>query len=297
MAELWIVSLIWAFSFGIIKDSLSSLDASFVAAARLLLSAIVFLPFLRLRGVPIRLRWRLVLIGAVQFGLMYVSYISAFRYLQAYEVALFTIFTPIYVTLINDLIEKRFDLLNLATALLAVLGTGIVEGANLSQSGVLQGVLLVQISNLCFAYGQVLYRLLMQGASEVRDTRVFGLLYAGGFAAAGLAAIAFTNWSRVIPNGNQALALVYLGVVASGLGFYLWNRGARKVRAGALAVFNDLKVPLAVAVSLLFFGEKADLVRLLVGGGIVLAALAINEYAAPGLRKAITREQPHGTSF
>lgn len=297
MTELWIVSLIWAFSFGIIKDSLSSLDASFVAAARLFLSAVVLLPFLKLRGVPIRLRWRLVLIGAVQFGLMYVSYISAFRYLQAYEVALFTIFTPIYVTLINDAIEKRFDLLNLTTALLAVVGTGIVEGANFSQSGVLQGILLVQISNLCFAFGQMLYRSLMKDATEVRDTQVFGLLYAGGFAAAGLATVAFTNWSRVIPSGHQVLALVYLGVVASGMGFYLWNRGARKVRAGVLAVFNDLKVPLAVAVSLLIFGEKADPVRLVTGGAIVLAALAINEYAAPRLRKTIPREQPHGTSF
>ena len=38
MIYLFIVSLIWAFSFGLIKTNLTSLDASFVAAARLVIS-------------------------------------------------------------------------------------------------------------------------------------------------------------------------------------------------------------------------------------------------------------------
>ncbi|MFZ6018697.1 MAG: EamA family transporter, partial [Chloroflexota bacterium] len=54
--------------------------------------------------------------------------------------------------------------------------------------------------------------------------------------------------------------------------------GARKVNAGTLAIFNDLKIPLAVAISLAFFGEQADLPRLLIGGAVVLAALALNEW-------------------
>ena len=47
MGILFIVSLIWAFSFGLIKDRLAGLDANFVAAARLLISLLIFLPFLR----------------------------------------------------------------------------------------------------------------------------------------------------------------------------------------------------------------------------------------------------------
>jgi drug/metabolite transporter (DMT)-like permease len=69
-------------------------------------------------------------------------------------------------------------------------------------------------------------------------------------------------------------------VIASGVGFFLWNYGARRVNAGTLAVFNNLKVPLAVAVSLIFFGESADPLRLALGGGIVLAALFLNERLA-----------------
>jgi len=84
------------------------------------------------------------------------------------------------------------------------------------------------------------------------------------------------------------LTLVYLGAVASGLGFFLWNVGARKVNGGTLAVFNDLKIPLAVAVSLIFFGEKASLPHLLIGGTVVVAALLLNEW---GVRRVALKKQ------
>ena len=48
-------------------------------------------------------------------------------------------------------------------------------------------------------------------------------------------------------------------MLASGVGFFLWNVGATRVRSGTLAVMNNAKVPLAVVVSLAFFGEQAPL--------------------------------------
>lgn len=72
--------------------------------------------------------------------------------------------------------------------------------------------------------------------------------------------------------------LVYLGVIASGVCFFLWNYEARRVNTGALAIFNNLKVPLAVTVSLLVFHESTDIPRLVTGGGIVLIVLILNEW-------------------
>ena len=60
-----------------------------------------------------------------------------------------------------------------------------------------------------------------------------------------------------------------------GLCFYLWNLGASKTKIGYLAVMNNVKIPLAVACSLLFFGESANLVRLLGGFSIFLFALYV----------------------
>jgi drug/metabolite transporter (DMT)-like permease len=60
------------------------------------------------------------------------------------------------------------------------------------------------------------------------------------------------------------------------VGFFLWNVGATRVEAGTLAVFNNVKVPLAVLVSLLLFREHADWLRLVVGGGVMALALWLN---------------------
>jgi len=289
MLYLLIVSLVWAFSFGLIKGALTGLDANFVAAARLVISLAVFLPLLRLRGVDGKLRWRLLLIGAVEYGLMYVAYTYAFQFLQAYEVALFTIFTPLYVTLINDAYSRRFHGIALAATVLAIAGTAIVKEGNLLRPDVITGFLVVQVSNLAFAFGQVDYKEVMKAHPELKDTRIFGLLYLGGAVAAGLPALITTPWQSMSLTGTQMLVLLYLGAIASGVCFFLWNVGARKVNAGTLAVFNDLKIPLAVTVSLVFFGEQASIPNLLLGGAVVLAALLLNEWSvkrAAGKRQA-----------
>lgn len=279
MIYLLLASLIWAFSFGLIKDKLGALDANFVAASRLLVSLLVFLPLLRRRGLSRHLALRLVAVGALQYGAMYLAYVSAFRHLKAYEVALFTISTPIYVTLIDDLFARRLNGLNLATALLAVIGAGIVSYTGLRHGEIMRGALLVQASNLCFAFGQVAYRRWLEPERPVKDREVFALLYLGGFGVSAVSSVALTDWSQLTLDGTQILTLLYLGAVASGVGFFLWNLGARRVEAGALAIFNNLKIPLAVAVSLLCFGERTSgrPSTLALGGLVVLAALALHE--------------------
>jgi drug/metabolite transporter (DMT)-like permease len=280
MAYLFIVSLVWAFSFGLIKNQLAGLDANFIAASRLLISLLVFLPFLRVKGLPRKQSSALLLAGAVQYGIMYVAYNYSFQYLKAYEVALFTIFTPIYVTLINDAIQRRFHRLSLVATILAVAGTAFMKRGGELQSEILVGFLIVQISNLGFAFGQIYYKKIMAALPEKKfsNLQVFGLLYLGGFLTAGLSAAVFTPWRQFSIIPSQVLVLLYLGAISSGVCFFLWNVGARKVHTGTLAVFNDLKIPLAVTVSLVFFGETANLLNLIVGGGVVLAALLLNEW-------------------
>lgn len=272
MIFLLAVSLLWAFSFGLIETHLSSLDSNLVAFMRLALSLAVFLPFLRPRAVPLRTAGWLVACGALQFGIMYAAYIAAYGYLRAYEVALFTILTPLYVTLLNDAFQGRFDKRNLEAALMAVVGTGVVVFEDVHRSGLLAGFLLVQIANLCFALGQVWYRRLVTDPGPGTDAGIFAWLYLGaalvtaplGLAGAGgLPDLTAVQW----------LVLGYLGVVASGLGFFLWNVGARRVNAGMLAVFNNLKIPLGIAVALIVFGESTDLPQLMLGGVVILLGL------------------------
>jgi carboxylate/amino acid/amine transporter len=279
MTLLLFVSLVWAFSFGLIKGELTGLPSAAVAFIRLAVALAVFAPFLRLKTVRASDAARLMLTGAVQYGLMYVTYTHAFHYLKAYEVALFTVLTPIYVVLIHDLFERKINFAAVAAVALAVAGGLVIEYRQLSSPELWIGFLLMQAANLCFAYGQIFYRRTMARLPESRtDLHVFGLLYLGAALTAALAA-AGTPWASLVITSRQTLILLYLGIVASGLGFFLWNTGARKVSSGALAVFNNLKIPLGILVSVFFFNETADWPRLLGGGVLIVAALRITKPA------------------
>ena len=276
MLYLFFVSLLWAFSFGLIKGGLTGLPSSSVAFVRLFIAFAVFVPFLRFRDLRPGDAAKLLLTGAVQYGLMYVTYIQAFQHLQAYEVALFTVFTPIYVTIINDLFVKRLCPTSMSAVILAVAGGIIIKYQELGSSELLRGFLLMQGANLCFAFGQIFYRRTMANLpNKPTDLQVFGLLYLGAALTAALATLG-SDWSTFEITLKQAGILLYLGIVASGLGFFLWNIGARRVSAGALAVFNNLKIPLGILVSVLVFGESTNWVRLLIGGALMALALFLN---------------------
>ncbi|WP_456441328.1 EamA family transporter [Caldithrix abyssi] len=276
MIYLLIVSLLWAFSFGLIKDQLTGLDPVFVAFARMGIALLIFMPFFRWE--KFKAQWPLLLVGAVQFGLMYIFYIYSYQWLKAFQVALFTIFTPLYVTLLEDLLRKKFHALHLGVALLSILGTGIILWTEIDSRQIVMGFLFVQASNLCFALGQILYRKIRLNSKSINEeAQIFAALYLGAVLVTGLAAVLSVSWSAIFLTKTQIWTLIYLGILASGFGFFLWNYGALKVNAGTLAVFNNLKIPLAIGVSLLIFGEKTNIVRLLAGGTLVGLALWINE--------------------
>ncbi|MDR3684206.1 MAG: EamA family transporter [Geothrix sp.] len=275
MILLLIVSIIWALSFGLTAE-VSGLGAPFVTAARTVLAALVFLPFLRVKGLSPRRALTFAGIGALQFGLMYLLYIASFRWLRSSEVALFTIFTPLFVTLLSDLLERRMSWLFLASALLAVLGTGICVWSSLGRAGLFRGFLLMQGANLCFALGQLLYRRLAPATGR-RDRELMGLLYLGAAAVAVASAVPWVRWDRVLGMSLPQLGvLIYLGAVASGLGFFLFNAGARRTDIGTLAVFNNMKIPLAILASGLLFREAVDWPRLALGGAVIAGALGLN---------------------
>ncbi len=278
MVLLIVVSLIWAFSFGLIKRFLGDVDSSFVAAVRLGLAFLVFLPFLRWRGVRPKAALSLVGIGALQFGLMYLAYIESYRYLRAYEAALFTITTPIFVTLLADAFDRTLRPRALFAALLAVAGAAFVAIKSDDLKVTIIGLALVQGSNVAFAIGQVLYRRVMLSDTSLRDRNVFALLYAGAFAVAFAGTL--TRDVTVTITWPQLWVLLYLGVLASGAGFFLWNVGATRVSASTLAVMNNAKVPAGVAVALLFFGEHAHLPSLVASLVIMIAAVWLAERKA-----------------
>ena len=278
MKNLVITTIIWAFSFSLIGVYLSgSVDPYFSVLIRIVLAVVVFLPFLLCKRVPLNEALRLMGIGAVQLGLMYLCYYQSFEFLTVPEVLIFTIFTPIYVTLIYDLQRRKFSGRYLLTASLAVLGTAVIRWGAISSS-FLVGCLAVQGSNLCFAYGQVAYKRLADKGYHF-DHYSFGYFYLGALVVA-LIAWLFLGNGNIHVQPVQWMVLLWLGIVASGGGYFLWNQGARQVNSGALAIMNNALVPAGLLVNLLIWNHDVHLLRLTLGAAIIVLSLFINQHWA-----------------
>lgn len=278
MLYLAVVSIIWAFSFGIIGSSLSGIDSYLVATLRLASASIVFLPFLRLKYIKGFDCLRLFVYGFIQFGLMYVFYMKAYQYLPSHLVALFSIFTPFYVVLINDIRKYKFSLRYIFTAFLSVTGAAVIKAQGLPSGDFWLGFILMQIAGIAFAFGQIAYRDWKLSQTEISDLNIFALLTLGGTFCAGLFSLILTNKASVEIAPMQWFSILYLGIVASGLGFFLWNKGATITNTGILAAFNNAVVPLAMLFSLTIFGEIEklefqELVRLIIGSIFIIIAI------------------------
>ena len=282
MIYLAFVSLLWAFSFGLIGSALSGVDSFFTATVRLGCATLLFLPFLRAKGIVRIDRLRLVVIGAIQFGLMYACYMRAFHYIPSHLVAIFSILTPVYVVIIHNLRKRTFSSRYLVAALLSVLGAVAIKAKTIPTGDFWIGFGLMQAAGIAFAYGQVAYRDWKQKNQKMDDRAVFALLAMGGTACAGMSCVIFSDLNTLSVQPDQWKAIIYLGCVASGLGFFLWNKGASKSNPGTLAAFNNAVVPIAVLCSLFVFGgsQSMDLengIRLALGSALILGALVVSQ--------------------
>lgn len=271
-------TLVWAFSFSLIGEFLAGrIDSYFAVLIRVLLASLIFLPFTHIKGIPLKLKASLMGIGAVQIGIMYLFFYNSFGYLSVPEVVLFTIFTPLYVTLIYDAMKGEFKPLYLISASIAVFGAYVIRYHEIS-SGFVIGFLLVQGANFAFALGQSAYKKVMESYTKIEQRHVFGYFHFGALGVVVIAFILFGNMEKITPNATQWLVLLWLGVVASGAGYFLWNKGACMVDSGVLAIMNNALVPVGLMVNLFIWGKPTNLILLATGSVIIGFSLLLHNY-------------------
>lgn len=275
MIHLIITTILWSLSFSLIGVYLAGqVDAYVSVWIRIALAALVFLPFLRPRALPKADALKLMGIGAVQLGLMYIFYYQSFLLLTVPEVLIFTVFTPIYVTLIYDALKRRFNPWYLLSTVVAVLGALVIRYDNLTEDYLL-GFLVVQGSNLCFAFGQVAYKVFRESREPMAQRNIFGWFYIGALV---VVSAAWALWGKAeLPiDPVQIGVLLWLGIGASGLGYFLWNRGASRVDAGYLGIMNNALIPAGLLVNLTIWNRDVDLVRLALGSGVIVFSLLLH---------------------
>ncbi len=284
MRYLIIVTVLWAFSFSLIGQYLAGkVDPDLSVLVRVLIAAAVFVPMTVGRGLP----WGLVagfwLAGALHFGITYACLYRSFTVLTVPEVLLFTVLTPIYVTMIDDALIGRFNRWAMLAALVAVTG-GIIIRFKPLQGDYLLGFVLLQIANATFAAGQVLCRrLLLHYKPSQPLYRFFGHFFLGALLIALPSWLLFGDPAKMPTTTVQWGVLVWMGLFATALGMFWWTKGSTQVDAGVLAIMNELHVPAGLIVNVLIWNRDTDLQRLALGGIVIMASFWLNRLGRRGI--------------
>ena len=276
MAYLLTTTFIWAFSFSLIGHYLSPvIDSWSLSFFRTLIALLVFIPFIDFK-ISRKHMLFMILIGAIQIGIMYLMYLNAFKFTSVSKILLFTITTPLYVTFIADLIEKKFRSFFLMLSIASIVGASFLRFNSPAQNDLI-GFFLIQGANFCFALGQVLYKFFEKWTGRVPNGMSdFAYFYIGALI---FTTVGFLSSDVKTPLPNDIatwLLIVWMGVGASGLGFYFWDKGSLFVSSGTLAVMNNLVIPLGLMVEILFFGQALNSETYLIGTLIIVVSILVS---------------------
>jgi drug/metabolite transporter (DMT)-like permease len=261
MYEIWLVTICWGLSFPLARILVGEMDPLWITAFRFLFGG-VFLFFLAIRrssGQNLkRSSWRLIIFLSVfEFFLTYLLYLSSLKYLPASKIAALTLTTPVLILLFQSLGGGRFPKLRIIIpVLLAIVGAAALyeqASSKATLSNQLIGFALIMTSNASFALASVIMRSRLQ-ASSLLVTSTAQLL-AGVFSV--MTSLIWTGLPQ-IPALPQWGILVYLSIVATGLGFWFWNRSVIKLGALYPGLIGNLKAPIAALLAVVILKETVS---------------------------------------
>ena len=274
MHYLFITTILWSFSFSLIGNFIAvEMNSWTLAFLRSLVACIFFAPWINFK-IPFDYVIKMIIIGALQIGIMYLLYLNSFNYASVQKILLFTITTPLYVFIISQLFNGEFKLTSISIIIISIIGGFIIRMTSFNIAD-LTALLLVQLANICFASGQVFYRRLKRyNKDTVNINTDFAFFFIGATFITLLGLIASPyNYSN--PESiEQWLLILWLGGGASGFGYFLWNYGSTKVKVETLATMNNLVIPLGLFVDIIFFSGNHDFQTLIIGTLIIISSIA-----------------------
>ncbi len=246
-----------------------------LAAARIGIAGVVFLPLLRHRPVAEHRpggQWPWLL-GMALLGMVGcpVTLYLALRYTTATSTSLINGTGPLMTALLAAwLLRDRLTPGQLTGALVSLLGVTLVVGSGrpegLNGLALNRGDLIMLLNVAMWGLYSIMSRVVTRGRSAVCATT-----FSTWFALPFLIPAAVLEWRQAPPalTGPVLLAVLYIGVFATCLAFLAWNEGVRRAGpAGAMAFYNMLPV-FGALLAALFLGERLIAGQLL-GGGLII---------------------------
>ncbi len=277
------VIVLWAANNVLTKAALDrGLEPLIYVSLRFALVAVLLFPYLRLRGVSLRVRRqdipRFVLSGLCGFAFYNMLYIVGLAHTSAFSAAIIIALAPIFILLISAFLGlERVLPLQWAGVALSLLGVAIFVGEKLLAGEPAIGDLLNVIAALCFAIYALTTRPLVQryGAQATTAWAVLiGLVAVIPFAATSLWG---ENWSGL--SGFEWFSIAYAAIASVMLGYSLWGWAITKTSAGRSVPYLFL-IPVFTGIfSLIFLGDHLKAPQL-IGGALALTGVALARMVA-----------------
>ncbi len=288
-----LAALFWAGNFAVgrvIADQIPPVTLSFM---RWVVALGVLLPFaVSRRAEALRLlrqhfRWFFVLsLCAVVYHAILVY--TALEHTTATNVALIMSGTPAMALLISALLHgERYGWFRIGVVSLSFAGIVVLVWQRLSLPNA--GDLLTCVAMTAWAYYNVSLRDSPVNIDGITLTSIIAII--GLVIMAPLLAVEVVLRGIAWPNAEVVLAVLYVGLFASGLAYLLWNRGVVAMGAINAAQFMNLVPLFGVLIGTFVLGEPFTL-RHGVAAVLIMAGLVLSEYQRRERPVAAAAAQP-----
>lgn len=273
---LLLTMMVWGSTFVVTKELIALWPPFTLAFARVAIGTLVLMPLAMARHRRgMRLPWRTIwIMGLLGVALYYLSFNVAMLYISASQGALVQASIPAMTALVAVVwLRERASAWRWLGIVLSVGGVLIVFSGNSTDGAgsTLLGNALMAASVVCWALYTAMAKRVAGFDSLVVTVCVTG---AGSLLLLPLSAY------EVVSKGLQLLPMIgwlgvgYLGGVASGLAYVLYNASLRHLDASAVGVYTNLIPVVGVLTGVIVLGEPLSL-RAVVGGAVVMLGVWI----------------------
>jgi O-acetylserine/cysteine efflux transporter len=266
-----LVPLTWGFGFTFAKAGLGHFPPLLLMGLRFCLAGLVLVWFVPIpRGYLWRLGWIAFVAATVQYGLTF----SGLARMAATPAVLLVQSEVIFGVMLAALMLREIpDRRQIAGIVMALVGVVVILGAP-ALSGQFVGAALVLAGALVWAFGQVLIRQLDGTLTGFQLTAWLGVMAGPQML---LASVVIDGNPLPALHAAPAMAwatVLYLGLVMTVLGYSAWYYILARYPVPVVMPVLLLLPVAAIAGAVVMLGEVPD-PRVLVGGGVVIAGVAI----------------------
>lgn len=288
-----LVNFMWATQVPVIRLIGDRLDATTVAFVPLIISTLIFLPFLwrenKKRGVKMRWRWNeiryFILPGLIGIFLMQYGYTVGARMTLAANAGIITLTIPVIVAVLASLLlNEKLNIVRIISFLLAIAGVIITSLPDLSESDFRQsryftGNLIFFLACCCCGYYNTYCKVLV----EKKFTELEILVYSS--ITGSIASLPLLIWvepfhlKTFMQSGiTSQLGILELGFIVYGISMLLFFYVLKRMDV-TQAILGNYLLPFFIAIlGLVLLGEKVTGVMIAGGLIILVSTLMVTVY-------------------